>query len=35
MKSKVNKIKVDTPGELLASIVDAAGSIKEFADQLT
>ena len=35
MKSEVNKIQLDTPDELLASIVDAAGSIKECADQLT
>jgi hypothetical protein len=34
MKTEVNKIKLDTPDELLASIVDAAGSIKERADGL-
>jgi hypothetical protein len=34
MKSEVNKIKVDTPDELLASILDAAGSIKRHEDQL-
>jgi hypothetical protein len=33
-KSKVNKIKVDTPNELLARILDAAASIKKREDQL-
>jgi len=32
--SEVNKIKVDTPDELLARILDAAGCIKESEDQL-
>ena len=34
MKNKVNKIKADTPGELLAHILDTAGSIKKRADRL-
>ena len=34
MKSEVNKIKVDTADELLASILDAAGSIEKREDQL-
>jgi hypothetical protein len=34
MKSEVNKRTVDTPDELLARILDAAGSIKKREDQL-
>jgi hypothetical protein len=34
MKNEVNKRKVDTPDELLAGILDAAGWIKESEDQL-
>jgi hypothetical protein len=34
MKSEVYKIKVDTPDELLAGILDAAGCIEEREDQL-
>jgi hypothetical protein len=34
MKGQVNKIKVDTPDELLARILDAAGCIKKSEDQL-
>jgi len=34
MKSEVNKTKMDTPKELLASILDAAACIKKREDQL-
>jgi hypothetical protein len=34
MKSEVNKTKVGTPDELLASILDAAGCIKKRENQL-
>jgi hypothetical protein len=34
MKIEVYKIKVDTPDELLAGILDVAGSIKKREDQL-
>jgi len=34
MKSEVNKIKVDTPDELLARILDPAASVKKREDQL-
>jgi hypothetical protein len=34
MKREVNKIKVDTPDELLPSKLDAAGSIMKGEDQL-
>ena len=34
MKSQINKIKVDKPNELLASILDAAGCINKREDQL-
>ena len=34
MKSEVYKIKVDTPDELLARILDAAGCIKTREHQL-
>ena len=35
MKSEVYKIKVDTPDELLARILDVAVSIRNSEDQLT
>jgi hypothetical protein len=34
METVVNKIRVDTSGELLASMLDVAGSIKERAGRL-
>ena len=34
MKSEVNKIKLDTPDELLARMLDAAACIKKREDQL-
>ena len=34
MKCEVNKIKVDTPDELLARVLDVAGCKKEREDQL-
>jgi len=34
MKSEVYKLKVDTPDESLARILDAAGCIKKREDQL-
>jgi len=34
MKSEVYKVKADTPDELLARILDAAGCIKKRDDQL-
>ena len=34
MKSEVNKIKLDTPDELLARMLDAAGCINKREDQL-
>ena len=34
MKNEVYKLKVDTPYELLARILDAAACIKECEDQL-
>jgi hypothetical protein len=34
MKSEVNKIKLDKPDELVARILDAAGSIKRREDQM-
>jgi len=34
MKSEINKIKVDTADELMAGILDGAGSIKKREDQL-
>jgi hypothetical protein len=34
IKSEVNKENVDTPDELLACILDAAGCIKKREDQL-
>jgi hypothetical protein len=34
MKSEVNKTNMDTPDELLASMLDAAGCTKKREDQL-